>query len=77
MRLFWPKLIMRKVSYLPLLILNYNVLAKSDEALNLYAQSLMHANRMLDVYDLLKREGFERTGRTRFMFAKSAFELRK
>lgn len=67
---------MQKVSCLKS-ILNFCILAKSDDALNLYAQSLIQANRIVDAYDLLKKEGFERTGRTRFLYAKCAFELKK
>ncbi|KAI6174922.1 TPR-REGION domain-containing protein [Aphelenchoides bicaudatus] len=55
----------------------YYAKTKTDEALNLYAHSLMQANRLLDAYDLLKREGFERTGRSRFLFARCAFGLKK
>ncbi|KAI6204151.1 hypothetical protein M3Y94_00639100 [Aphelenchoides besseyi] len=50
---------------------------KSDEALNLHAQCLMRSNRLVDAYEFLKREGFARTSRSRFLFAKCAYELKR
>jgi len=55
----------------------YYAKSKSDDALSLYAQCLMRANRTVDAYELLKKEGFQRSCRTRFFYAKCAFELRK
>jgi hypothetical protein len=37
----------------------------------------MQANRILDTYELLKKEGFERSGRSRFLYAKCAYDLKK
>lgn len=51
--------------------------AKSDDALVLYAQCLMRANRISDAFELLKKEGFHRTSQTRFLYAKCAYELKK
>ncbi|CAD5208006.1 unnamed protein product [Bursaphelenchus xylophilus] len=50
---------------------------RSDSTLLLYAQCLMRWGKVKATYELLKSEGYERCGMTRFIFAKCAFTLRK
>ncbi|CAD5205504.1 unnamed protein product [Bursaphelenchus okinawaensis] len=50
---------------------------KSDSALLLYAQCLMRWNKTSAAYELLKREGYNRCGQARYIYAKCAYMLRK